>query len=161
MDSIVIRKMIDSDVEQLVAIACAAWEPIYELRRQILGDELFYLIHPNWQEEKSSQIRRACQSQDTQVWVAEEDGRPVGFVTFWWGSNQVGVVGNNAVHPSCQGRGIASTLYEKALNEMRAKGMRAARVYTGGDPAHAPARRAYEKAGFDMSLPSVEYFRLL
>ncbi len=161
MESLIIRKMIDSDAEHLVAIACAAWEPIYELRRQVLGDELFTLVHPDWREEKSGQIRHACQSQDIEVWVAEENGRPVGFVSFSCGANQVGRIGNNAVHPRCQGRGIASMLYEKALNEMRAKGMRAARVYTGGDPAHARARRTYEKAGFDISLPSVDYFRLL
>jgi ribosomal protein S18 acetylase RimI-like enzyme len=162
MDSIIIRKMIDSDVEELVAIACAAWTPIYEFRQQTLGDELFTLVHENWQEDKSEQSRSACRRRDTvDVWVAEEDGKPVGFVTFTCDANRVGRIGNNAVHPSCQGRGIASMLYQRALDEMRARGMRAARVVTGGDPAHAPARRAYEKAGFGLPLPSVEYFRFL
>jgi hypothetical protein len=36
-----------------------------------------------------------------------------------------------------------------------------ARVTTGGDPAHAPARRGYEKAGFGADLPSVTYHREL
>lgn len=162
MDTVIIRRMMDSEVEELVAIACAAWAPIYEFRRETLGGELFMLVHPNWQEEKSEQIRSACRRRDTDdVWVAEQDGKPVGFVTFTCGANGVGRIGNNAVHPSCQGEGIASILYQRALDEMRARGMRAARVVTGGDPAHAPARRAYEKAGFGLPLPSVEYFRLL
>lgn len=37
----------------------------------------------------------------------------------------------------------------------------AATVGTGGDPSHAAARRAYEKAGFDAVIPSVWMFRKL
>ncbi|MET0563631.1 MAG: GNAT family N-acetyltransferase, partial [Gaiellaceae bacterium] len=33
-------------------------------------------------------------------------------------------------------------------------------VETGGDPGHAPARAAYEAAGFTL-LPIARYFRLL
>jgi hypothetical protein len=39
--------------------------------------------------------------------------------------------------------------------------MRVATVGTGGDPSHAPARRAYEKAGFDREIPSVWMYRPL
>jgi hypothetical protein len=42
---------------------------------------------------------------------------------------------------------------------MRANGMKLAAVDTGGDPSHAPARRSYEKAGFDRSISSVHYFK--
>jgi hypothetical protein len=34
-------------------------------------------------------------------------------------------------------------------------------VSTGGDSSHAPARGAYEKAGFDVFLPTLTMFRLL
>ena len=30
---------------------------------------------------------------------------------------------------------------------------------TGGDPSHAPARRACEKAGFDRAIPGVTYYK--
>jgi hypothetical protein len=40
-------------------------------------------------------------------------------------------------------------------------GMRVATVGTGGDPSHAPARRAYEKAGFNLQIPSVWMYRKL
>lgn len=39
--------------------------------------------------------------------------------------------------------------------------MALATVSTGGDPSHAPARRAYEKAGFGPGLPSVYLYRVL
>jgi hypothetical protein len=38
--------------------------------------------------------------------------------------------------------------------------MGVAMVETGGDPGHAPARRAYEKAGFAL-LPIARYFKNL
>ena len=43
---------------------------------------------------------------------------------------------------------------------MREQGMDIAIVETGGDPGHAPARAAYEAAGFTL-LPVARYFRLL
>jgi len=43
---------------------------------------------------------------------------------------------------------------------MRSRGMDIAVVETGGDPGHAPARAAYESAGFTL-LPIARYFRLL
>jgi hypothetical protein len=46
-------------------------------------------------------------------------------------------------------------MYEFVVAQMRAAGMRVATVSTGGDPSHAPARRAYEKAGFNVGIPSV------
>jgi hypothetical protein len=43
---------------------------------------------------------------------------------------------------------------------MRTSGMDIAVVETGGDSGHAPARAAYETAGFTL-LPIARYFRLL
>ncbi len=34
-------------------------------------------------------------------------------------------------------------------------------VMTGLDDAHAPARRAYEKAGFDKHIENIRYYREL
>ena len=48
-----------------------------------------------------------------------------------------------------------------ARDAMRAAGMTFCKVATGLDDAHAPARRAYEKAGFDKSVPSITYYRTL
>jgi hypothetical protein len=39
--------------------------------------------------------------------------------------------------------------------------MALATVGTGGDPSHAPARRAYAKAGFGPAIPSLTLYRLL
>ena len=49
-------------------------------------------------------------------------------------------------------------MYERVLELFREARMEYARVRTSLDEGHAPARRAYEKAGFDRSLPDVTYF---
>jgi len=41
---------------------------------------------------------------------------------------------------------------------MKAAGMKMAVAETGGDAGHAPARQAYEKAGYT-GLPLVRYFK--
>jgi len=158
-----IRDLEPQDVERIVEIAVAAWEPIYAYYRQTMGQELFEIVFPDWQTEKAGQVRRSCRSQSSaQVCVAEVDGLVVGFITFYvHEGDRVGTIGNNAVHPQWQGQGIGPTLYEHVFARLRALGFQAVRVSTGGDLSHAPARRAYEKAGFDVSLPEVTYYHKL
>ncbi len=145
-------------------MAAAAWAPIHAFYREALGEELFAAIHPSGApEEKAAQVRNACQPESgMQVLIAEEDGKIAGFVTFSADqSSRIGEIGNNAVHPDCQGRGVAGRMYREVFRRLKEMGMRFVTVNTGGDPAHAPARRAYEKAGFTIQLPSVRYYRSL
>lgn len=147
--------------EALVALSVAAWEPIYMRYRETMGEALFTTLYPDWRENKAGHIRHALDGQhEPGLAVAECDGAIVGFVTWYLHvhAEVVGEIGNNAVSPDYQGRGIAPRLYAVALDAMRAAGMRYACVGTGLDPAHAPARRAYEKAGFAIAIPSVEYY---
>ena len=64
------------------------------------------------------------------------------------------------VDPDYQRRGISSQLTEFAIDHMRRHGMDIAVVETGGDAGHAPARAAYEAAGFTL-LSIARYFRIL
>ncbi len=158
-----IRDLELQDVDRIVEIAVAAWEPIYAYYRQTMGQELYEIVFPDWKAEKAGQVRRACQPQSSaQVCVAEVDGLVVGFITFHAREgDRVGTIGNNAVHPRWQGQGIGPAMYEHVFERLRSLGFQAVRVFTGGDPSHAPARRAYEKAGFDVCLPEVGYYRKL
>jgi GNAT superfamily N-acetyltransferase len=99
---------------------------------------------------------------DSEVYVAEVSGVVVGFVAIGLNRDtRVGEIGLNAVHPTRAGHGIGTAMYEFALSRMRDAGMRAATVATGGDASHAPARRAYQKAGFAAQIPSVWMCRFL
>ena len=72
----------------------------------------------------------------------------------------MGVIEIIGVDPNYQRRGIGSLLTKTATDHMRSAGMDIAVVETGGDPGHAPARAAYEEAGFTL-LPIARYFRVL
>ncbi len=159
----IIRDIRPEDVDAVVEIALAAWEPIYAYRRRLMGDGIFSALTPDWRAHKAREVRWGCQPrQDAGVFVAEEEGRVIAFITFHIDdASHTGEIGNNAVRPDCQGRGIAGRMYAYVLDKMRERGMRYAKVTTGGDPAHAPARRAYEKAGFQIQIPSVTFYREL
>ncbi len=72
----------------------------------------------------------------------------------------MGVIDIIGVDPDYQRRGISARLMKFASEHMRSRGMDIAVVEAGGDPGHAPARAAYEAAGFTL-LPIARYFRLL
>jgi ribosomal protein S18 acetylase RimI-like enzyme len=164
-----IRPLLPSDVDAVVEIAIAAWKPIIARLRQEMGDELFMLARPDWQQEKARRVRKACAPDSSAIVavaeVAQISGqatRVAGFCTCYARpALGIGEIGNNAVHPDWQGRGIAARLYQYAFEQLRERGMRYVQVRTGGGRAHAPARRAYQKAGFDVALPQVEYYRKL
>jgi len=162
-NDIVIRNVKPEEVEMIAQIAVAAWEPIYASRQKMVGDDLFAILHTHWREKKADQIREASKADNpTVVCVAVMDGRIAGFVTYRADEETVvGEIGNNAVDPACQGHGIAGKMYAYVFERMRETGTRYVKVSTGGDVGHAPARRAYEKAGFDRCIPHVEYWREL
>lgn len=147
----------DADLPALDAIRQAAFEPVFASFREILGDELYERVQGRADAEQA-ELLRSFFAEDSvwEVFVAELDAEVVGFVAVRVDANtEVGEIGLNGVHPSHAGRGIGTAMYEFALDLMRRKGARAATVATGGDPSHAPARRAYEKVGFDRGIPSV------
>ena len=162
---IIIRDVRPDDVEEIGRIAVAAWEPVFRYFREAMGDELFTKARGDWRKDKATQVTSACQPGSPQiVYVAEhsESDRLAGFVTFRVDeTRKTGEIGNNAVHPDFQGRGIATRLYGRALERMKELGCVVAKVGTGGDDSHAPARRAYRKAGFEVEIPHVTYWREL
>ena len=127
----------------------AAWQPIFESSRDIVGDDLFELIYTDPDARKREQVSGACRDDDPrQVWVSEIDGEIVGFIiVHMYPDRNVAEIGNNAVSPSHHHKGVGTKMYEFVLDRMKQAGMNGAIVTTAGDAAHAPARRAYEKCG--------------
>ncbi len=155
-----IRPVCDKDVEDLVQMSLLAWAPIFDSFERILGRNIYPLIWPDWRSSQRAAIETVCgDGEKTVVLVAELKGTVVGFLAYELDiKDKTGEVQLLAVHPEYQNLGIGTELNNFALNEMRESGMRMARVDTGGDPSHAPARRSYEKAGYT-GLALVRYFK--
>ncbi len=87
--------------------------------------------------------------------VTEVEGEIAGFISYAIDhSREVGAIHYNAVAPPFQGHGIGTSQVARVLQIFRDEGMRIACVGTGLNEGHAPARRMYEKAGFE---PVIEY----
>jgi predicted N-acetyltransferase YhbS len=148
------------DVEACAELAVAAWQRVHDSYTAILGSPMHERLFAGWQERKAREVRRVVHDQPERALVAVAGDAIIGFVTFQMdAARNVGIIGNNAVQPQWQGRGIAGALYRAVLARMRANGMQLAQVATGLDEGHAPARAAYAKAGFRVGLPSITYYQ--
>ena len=161
-EEMIIREFRGDDLAAIVEFSLRAWEPVFGSVRNVLGDDIFLRLHPDWKEDQADAVRSACTNEERDVFVAVTDGRPVGFVAvalnaFHEGMGVIDIIG---VDPDFQRRGVSTQLTEFATEHMRSRGMDIAVVETGGDPGHQPARAAYEAAGFTL-LPIARYFRLL
>ena len=155
-----IRPFKRNDIEDLVQLSLLAWVPVFSSFERILGPSIYTLIWPDWKTSQRKAIEQACKNSDkTMVWVAELDGIVVGFLAYELDlEEKTGEVELLAVHPDYQNRGIGTELNLFALGKMKEIGMRMAKVETGGDSSHAPARKTYQKAGYT-ALPLVRYFK--
>jgi GNAT superfamily N-acetyltransferase len=160
--AIEIREFREGDLETVVEFSLRAWAPVFASVRDVLGDDIFLRLHPDWKANQAEAVRSSCTNDERDVFVAVANGRPVGFVAVALNSfhERMGVIDVIGVDPDYQRRGISLRLTEFATKHMRSCGMDIAVVETGGDPGHTPARRAYETAGFTL-LPIARYFRLL
>jgi len=160
--AIEIREFREDDLEAVIEFSLRAWAPVFAAVRDVLGDDLFLRLHPDWEANQSEAVRSSCTNKERDVFVAVTGGHPVGFVAVALNAfhERMGVIDIIGVDPDFQRRGISSRLTQFATEHMRSQGMDIAVVETGGDPGHAPARAAYETAGFTL-LPIARYFRLL
>ena len=155
-----IRPATEEDTEALVLLAKNAWRAIYDGFRDQLGDEVFSLIYPDPMEQKAAQVRQNVANDYCYITII--DGEIAGFISYTYDQKQkIGTIGNNAVSTVFRGHGIGPRQYEFVFDLLRAQGAQAVRVTTGLDDTHAPARHAYEKAGFTASLSSVTYYKKL
>ena len=157
MQEATLRPARSEDRDRLQHIRAAAFAPVFAMFRSMLGDVIYELAQAR-EDQAQERILDALlvADDDSELYVAELDGEVVGFVSIELNrETTVGVIGLNAVDPAHSSRGIGTRMYEFAVARMRGAGMRVATVATGDDPSHAPARRAYAKAGFSTSIPSV------
>ncbi len=156
-----IRDYTPADLPAIIDLMVPAFQPIFESFEAVLGHALYAAMFPQGVEVQKSVAQDACTAEGNHTLVGEVDGAVAGFLVYkFHDDGETGEIYLLAVDPAFQKMGIGSRLNETALDRMRGAGMKVAFVGTGGDDGHAPARRAYEKAGFT-AFPQVQYYQRL
>ncbi len=152
------REYKSEDLAKVMEIANIAWRPIRQMSREALGDTIADILNPAGDDcSKGLQVKAQIESGQWGIAVCEHEGEVVGFITYSingiWGE-----ICNNGALTSTGLKGIGQTMYKFVMAEFRKAGVKVAKVTTGLDWAHAPARRAYERAGFKKHLDSTTYY---
>ncbi|SHJ09972.1 Acetyltransferase (GNAT) family protein [Nocardiopsis flavescens] len=154
-----IRDFRDGDREAVLELSLLAWEPVHDSLRRVLGARIYDRMIPDWRMSQHAEVGGALDDADTTVRVAVRNGEVAGFyAVVVRPKDDSGEVTLLAVHPAHQRVGAGEALARHAVDWIRAQGMGMAVIETGGDEAHAGARRTYEKAGLT-PLPVVRYFQ--
>ncbi len=157
MDNLLIRNFRIEDGDAVVAITKAAWGGVNldELREKKIGR----IEGKSWQEHKSSSVLEQCKTHPDWALIGTVDGEVVGYATMAISpGGEIGTVGNNAVDPRWQGRGIGTKLVAEVVLRLEDAGVRLLEVAT--QQSDLPAQRVYEKLGFEEFTRSIYYFRL-
>jgi len=150
-----------SHLESVVGLSLRAWAPVFASLEGAFGPELYARMVPDWRASQAKAVAAACADSSLRVWVALAEARTAGFVALrLHDEDRTGEIYMIAVDPPFQRRGIATALMRHSLDWFRGAGMTVAMVETGGDPGHAPARRAYEAMEFRL-FPVARYYKAL
>jgi ribosomal protein S18 acetylase RimI-like enzyme len=153
-----IRPFKQNDIGDLVQLTLLAFDPVFKSFEQILGPKIYPILYPDWQKSQAEGVEKLSSNKKINLWVAEKDGKVIGFIAYEFYDDQTAEVQLLAVHPDHQNHGIGTELNTFALQKMKEAGMTLAIVATGGDASHTPARKSYEKAGYTL-LPLARYYR--
>lgn len=146
--------------DEVLALSLRAWDPVFPLMRESVTAFVYENFYPNgWRERQFEDLASVLDGEPENVAVAVDGSTILGWVcTRLHAQDQMSEIYVLAVDPAFQGRGIARALMEHSFHQARQAGMRMVLVETGGDPGHAPARRAYEAVGFQR-WPVARYFK--
>ena len=151
---ILIRQAQEADLEAIYRINLtwgeASMAYLLEQRYGPIGDEPAAVF-------KARTMDETCRRHLEDLLVAEVDGQVAGYALVLVDERRkVGTVGENAVDPAFRGHGIGTALQRRVQQVFRERGMRYAHVTT---MVHDhPARRVYEKMGFEEYARSIHYF---
>ena len=149
-----IRRYRPSDLETLKTITAICFDGVC-IDQNI--EQLYGLIHgKDWRWRKKRHIDADAAINAAGIFVAEEDGQIVGYIsTRIDPAAKVGGIPNFAVLPAYQQRGIGSRLLEEAVAYLAAEGMRYARIETLAQ--NDVGAHFYPKFGFQEVARQVHY----
>ena len=162
--SIVIDYAKKTDIEACKAIWLTVWGGIHDAYADMIGEELHEVFLGDWKETIDDNfVAPFLKAMDAnRAFVARDGDKLAGFASYRAiEEGRIANIGYNAVGLEYKKKGIGSMLYQRMIESMKAEGFQYASVTTGLSDAYAPARKAYERAGFEKNLPSVRYFQKL
>src|SRR5689334_17796745 len=75
-----IRDCRAQDHDEVVELSLRAWAPVFASVSEVLGQELSMLLHgADWREHQAREVRATLRDAAKCVWVADDEGRVVGF----------------------------------------------------------------------------------
>lgn len=101
-------------LEAVVRLSLRAWTPVFDSLQSVMNADVYQAFYPNqWQVSQQKSVEDVCAAEDTNVWVAIDEGSTVGFVAMKLHSeDSMGEIYMVAVDPDFQGHGIGSALIE-------------------------------------------------
>ncbi len=149
-------------LDGVLSLALRAWKPVFPIMRKEIPSYIYQAFYPEgWEVRQCADIEATCCDGSTDMYLAFRAQQLVGFIGLRARmEDRMGEIYVIAVDPDHQQQGVGSALIEFGFDWMRERDLALAMVETGGDGGHAPARAAYEHAGFEQ-LPVARYFRKL
>ena len=149
-------------LDAVLDITRAAWSPVFPLLREDIPDHVYRSFYPDgWLKRQLADVTATCLDDVTDMRVAMAGDLLSGFMGLRaHEEDAMGEIYIIAVHPDHQQLGVGTALLSFAFDWMRQRGLAMAMVETSDDRGHAPARKAYESAGFER-YPVARYFRKL
>ena len=124
-----IRPFRDEDLARVQQITVESFEPV-SIDRNIERD-FGRVAGRDWKQRKARDVATDCEVQPEGVFVAEEDGVVIGYITTRLDRvNGIGRIPNLAVDADYRGRSVGSDLIRHALAWMREQGMAMAKIET-------------------------------
>ncbi len=154
-----IRDCTTRDLPALTDLTIEVFRPLLtgslvELRPDVSAHD-----HGHWEDDYRQEVPSLLAPEHGRfITLAEEHGKPLGYVGWNTTEGSSGRLEMVAVHPDARRRGVARALCANVLTRLGELGVTVVHVGTGGDEFHAPARRLYESLGF-IPYPTVDYAR--
>ena len=148
----------EKHIPECVCVGLKAGEILHAGFKNRLGAQLDENLHSAWQEEEATNMIRALKTGN--AFVALDGENVVGYACYTAG-DVVGVIGENAVAPAYQGKGVAEQLYSAVLDAVRKAGCKYANVKTSLDESNAPTLDALKQVGFEKHQPGIRYYQML
>lgn len=115
-----------------------------------------FVAGKNWKERKARDVAVDCEAQPDGVFVAEEEGEVIGYITTRLDRfTGIGRIPNLAVDERCRGRGCGTQLIHHAVEWMRSQGMAMAKIETLDQNERGQA--LYPRCGFREVARQVHY----